>query len=233
MKRTAILALALLVLPAAAVAGRAQQQPPDSGARAASEQPAGQPAAPRDAAGTEAAPVRMATRAPRRSWTADRRELVVGDIITILVDESTLASAHTDNKASSSRSNDASVGLGGSSGGKDLGGGNLAFGTETNAKSARQGGATRQNSFISEMSVRVTAVDPAGRLEVRGSKTVTIDKSVQEITLTGWVRPEDVSSYNTVASARLADAELVYSGKGDLDKPRKGIVSRILGILWP
>lgn len=233
MRRAAIISLALLLLPAVAVAGRAQQPAPDAGARAGSEQPSDQPTAQRNAASSEAAPVRMAVRAPRRSWTADRRELAVGDILTILVDESTLASAHTDNKASSSRSNDASVGLGGTSGGKDLGGGNLAFSTENNAKSARQGGATRQNSFISEISVRVTAIDSAGRLEVRGSKTVTIDKSIQEITLSGWVRPEDVTPYNTVASARLADAELVYSGKGDLDKPRKGIISRILGILWP
>lgn len=228
-----MIALALVLLPAAAVAGRAQQQEADAGARAGSEQPSDRPAVQRDAASSQTAPVRMAVRAPRRSWTSDRRELAVGDILTILVDESTLASAHTDNKASTSRRNDASLGLGGSSGGKDLGGGNLAFSTENEAKSARQGGATRQNSFISEISVRVTAIDSAGRLEVRGSKTVTIDKSIQEITLSGWVRPEDVSPYNTIASARLADAELVYSGKGDLDKPHKGILSRILGILWP
>ncbi len=221
MERDTILPLVLLLL-GSAVTGRAQQTP-DARARAGGEQPSSQ----QEMASTTPA------RTPRRSWTSDRRELAVGDILTVLVDESTLASARTDNRASSSRSNDASVGLGGSSGGKDLGGGSLTFGTENNAKSAQQGGSTRQTSFVSEMSVRVTAVDPAGRVEVRGSKVVTIDKNVQEITLSGWVRPEDISAYNTVPSARLANAELVYSGKGNLDKPRKGMISRILGILWP
>lgn len=173
------------------------------------------------------------TRAPRRSWTSDRREFAVGDLLTVLVDESTLASARSDNNASLRRSNEASFGIGGSSGGKDLGGGDLSFGTENNAESSQRGGSVRENSFTSEITVRVTKVDPEGRLEVHGRKLVKIDKNSQEITLSGWVRPEDVSAYNTISSARVADAELLYGSKGNLDKPHKGIISRILGVLWP
>lgn len=225
MKATSICWLVLL-LPAAIAAASAQQPATTQSASGAQQSPS---AAPTPAA----VDTIVLARAPRRSWTSDRREFTVGDLLTVLVDESTLASAHTDNNASSSRSNNASVGLGGSSGGKDLGGGSLNFGTENNAKSAQQGGATRENSFTSELSVRVTAVDAQGRLEVHGRKLVTIDRNVQEITLSGWVRPEDVTAYNTISSARVADAELVYGAKGNLDKPHKGIISRIFGILWP
>jgi flagellar L-ring protein precursor FlgH len=175
----------------------------------------------------------LQSRPPRRSWTSDRREFAVGDLLTVLVDESTLASASTDNNATSTRSRDLSLGAGGTSNGKALGGTDVSFSSANNAQSAQRGGATRENQFTSELSVRVTAVDPAGRLQVRGRKLVNVDRNIQEITLTGWVRPEDVSAYNTISSARVADAELVYAAKGKLGKPHSGIIGRILGALWP
>ncbi len=62
---------------------------------------------------------------------------------------------------------------------------------------------------------------------------VDVDKNKQEITFTGWVRPEDVSAQNAVDSWRVADAQLVYAGKGPLGKPKGGIVGRVLGMVWP
>jgi flagellar basal body L-ring protein FlgH len=47
------------------------------------------------------------------------------------------------------------------------------------------------------------------------------------------VRPQDISARNLVESWRLADAELLYESTGDLGNPKKGIITRILGILWP
>ena len=64
-------------------------------------------------------------------------------------------------------------------------------------------------------------------------KLVNLDKNRQEVTLTGWVRPQDVSAQNAVESSRIANAEIVYAGKGDLGKPKSGILGRVLGMVWP
>jgi flagellar L-ring protein precursor FlgH len=60
-----------------------------------------------------------------------------------------------------------------------------------------------------------------------------IDKNEQLVTLTGWVRPQDVSPQNVVESLRVADAALTYQAKGNLDKPRGGFLSKLVGKLWP
>jgi flagellar basal body L-ring protein FlgH len=47
------------------------------------------------------------------------------------------------------------------------------------------------------------------------------------------VRAQDITSRNLVESWRLANAELIYASTGDLGKPKKSMLSRILGMLWP
>jgi flagellar L-ring protein precursor FlgH len=169
----------------------------------------------------------------RQSWTSARRSFVVGDVVTVLVDEYTLASANTNNTASDRRRRDLGFdtrlpgGTGSSSMSADIG-------TDNNADSRQSGEALRQNRFQSEMSVRIVAVDStSGLLQVKGAKLVDVDKNKQEVTFTGWVRPQDVSPQNTVESFRVADAQLLYSAKGSMGKPKGGILGRILGMVWP
>ena len=54
---------------------------------------------------------------------------------------------------------------------------------------------------------------------------------MQEVSLKGAVRAEDVSTSNTVLSSRIAEALITYKGKKI--GPRTGIVGRILSVLWP
>src|SRR4051812_517189 len=92
---------------------------------------------------------------PRTSWTADRREFVEGDIITVLVDESTLASARKGQTGSDSqtRNNDIGITTPGSLVGMDA---NVSTGKRS--QSDQQGSATRNLSFRGEMTVRVIKV---------------------------------------------------------------------------
>src|SRR5690606_8893724 len=69
--------------------------------------------------------------------------------------------------------------------------------------------ATRQNRFQGEMTVRVVGVEPGGLLRVEGSKTLNIDGAVEELTLTGLVRAQDVGDRNMVESWRIGETELV------------------------
>jgi flagellar L-ring protein precursor FlgH len=169
---------------------------------------------------------------PRRSWTSDRREFSAGDVITVMVDENTLASANKGQSGSDvqSRANDVSAQ---GPTGILAAGISVAVGSDKNSSSSQTGNATRDLTFKGQMSVRVVSVASNGVLEVKGARTVDIDKNKQQLTLSGFVRPEDVSKTNTIASSRIADAQVVYTLTGDLGGTRGGIISRLVSVFWP
>lgn len=194
--------------------------------------PAGTPgttAAPRGPSAMPPADSAPARRLPR-SWTADRREFAVGDIITILVDENTAASANKANIASDRKSRkmgfDAT--LPAPAAGKRAG-----ISSNNDGESRQNGEATRGNHFVGEISVKVVAIGKDGNLQIKGSKTVDVDKNKQVMTLSGWLRPQDVSTTDVAESSRVADAQLVYTAQGSLGKPKTGILTRVLGVVWP
>jgi flagellar L-ring protein precursor FlgH len=164
----------------------------------------------------------------RESWTADRRTFAVGDIITVLIDDYTISTAVKENTASDSRTRGLSVTAnlpGGSKGG--------GLDSRNNAEQQQRGAAKRENRFQNEMSVRVVAVGPNGLLQIKGSKKIDVDKNMQDLVYTGWVRVQDVSSQNVVESNRVADQQLGYASPGSLGKPKQGMVSKVLGAFWP
>jgi flagellar L-ring protein precursor FlgH len=80
----------------------------------------------------------------------------------------------------------------------------------------------------------VREVFPNGNLFIEGTKEVLINNERQYITLSGVVRPEDIGPDNTLSSDLLADARLVYSGRGVLsDKQRPGLLGRVVDFVWP
>ncbi len=167
----------------------------------------------------------------RQSWTSDNMRYRVGDIVTILIDESTTASAnltdnHTDNR-------EKGLGLNIQPPPPALAT-TATLNFNNNGDSQRSGTVLRQNGFSAQLSARVVAVSPTGLLRIAGHKLVNVDKSQQDVTLSGWIRSEDiVAGTNTVSSARLADAEINYVQKGSLGTPKAGVISKILGALWP
>jgi flagellar L-ring protein precursor FlgH len=169
------------------------------------------------------------------SWTSDRRAFAVGDIITVLIDEHTAASANRLNTATDTKRRRMDAGadipmeMSPEIGKRP----NVGISSSNEGSSNQRGEATRGTRFVGEMSVRVVAVSTEGNLQVRGQKLVDVDKNKQQLTLSGWIRPQDVSARETVESSRIADAQLVYTQKGSLGKPRGGILTRILGVFWP
>ena len=187
---------------------------------------------PADSAAAAAAAAQAATPPPgarpvRRSWTSDRVVLQEGDLITIFIDEYTLATADRNDLAS--REKDRDLALNGGQSGSSMGG---SLRTRNDVSRRDRGEASRRERFAAEMSARVVEATPSGALRIEGTKTVQIDKHEQEIVVRGWVRAQDVSSRNTVESWRIADAEILYSSNGELVKAG-GIWSRLLDLLVP
>ena len=168
-------------------------------------------------------------RAPK-SWTNDRREFAVGDIITVVVDERTAASAHKETVASDRkrRKMGFNAELTPPAPAKSAG-----IESNNDGESRQNGEATRGNHFVGEISVKVMSIDKAGNLVIKGSKTVDVDKNKQVMTLSGTLRPQDVSATDVAESTRIADAQLVYTAQGSLGKPKTGILTRVLGVVWP
>jgi len=206
-----------------------------AGSLSAQATPAGTPASTAAPRGPSAMPPADSApaRRPPRSWTADRRDFAVGDIITVLIDESTVASANkaTNNVDSKRREMNAGAELPGAAGA--MGSKSAGISSSNDGTTRQQGDATRSTRYAGEMSVRVVALTKEGNLQIKGTKLVDVDKNKQEMTLSGVVRPSDVSSRDYVQSERVADLQLVYSAKGSLGKAKTGILTRILGVFWP
>jgi len=73
-----------------------------------------------------------------------------------------------------------------------------------------------------------------GNMYIRGQREVRVNNETQYITLSGVVRPKDITSSNEVSSTFIANARITYSGSGPLaDKQRVGWLGRVLDYVWP
>ncbi|KAK0340786.1 hypothetical protein LTR94_029058, partial [Friedmanniomyces endolithicus] len=78
------------------------------------------------------------------------------------------------------------------------------------------GAADQSNSLTGEISVTVAEVYPNGTMLVQGQKRVTLNRGDEFVQIKGIVRTADVDRDNRVESTRVADAQIAYTGKGDV-----------------
>jgi len=206
----------LLLVPSAA---RAQ----DAAAPAPADSTAARPDS--TAAAAPAAPVRAA----RASWLSDRLPLRAGDLVTIVVNEQTAANEHVSNVVTGDRSQRADLNAGVSS--DAIVGPAKSFATGLNSASRDVGDTGHSANLTAVMTVRVLEIAPNGVAKIAGAKKVNVDGRIQDISLTGSIRAEDVDARNRVSSDAIAEAVITYKGKKI--GPRTGILGSILGILWP
>ena len=168
------------------------------------------------------------------SWFGKGRNFQVGDVITVLLNESTQA-ARTQNGTITRDSTNTliptgmqtySAGLGGLMKGINLSGGSVS--------NKGTGAADQQASLSGSVAVAVVEVMPNGNLVLRGEKQLALTEGSEVIQVAGIIRPEDVAPNNTVQSRRLANAQIAYRGTGDLaNATRAGWGTSALLKLWP
>jgi flagellar L-ring protein precursor FlgH len=154
----------------------------------------------------------------------------IGDIVTVNLEEQTKAAKSAD--AGLTKSNDASMdplAVGGNE--LKVGDYNFSYELSNNNNFTGNASANQSNSISGSISVEVIDVLANGNLVIRGEKWLTLNTGDEYIRLSGTIRPDDIDYDNTIASTRISNARIQYSGTGDQqDMQEPGFLARFFNV---
>lgn len=157
-----------------------------------------------------------------RSFFNDQRATDIGDIITVEIEIDD--SAEISNSSNRQRSSQTSAGVSNFFGLEQSVGQlfNNAFDPETmigaqaDSDQSGQGAINREEKIEFTMAAVIVDRLPNGNLVIAGRQEVRINGELREITVSGIIRPEDVTSANTIDQTQIAEARISYGGRGQL-----------------
>jgi flagellar L-ring protein precursor FlgH len=158
------------------------------------------------------------------SLVSEAKALRVGDVLTVVVQETASASSSADlhTQRNFSLSGQASANKHGP----------YSAAISTGSQSDGTGSTDRSGRLLAQLSVRVLEVNPNGDLVVSGKQSLQINGEQQLITLNGLVRARDIGPDNTVLSSRIADARIQFAGRGFVASQSKpGWLARLFTML--
>ncbi len=167
------------------------------------------------------------------AWFGRGRNYQVGDIITVLLNESTQAARTQNTDVSREAKNNLPSGMSTKVGkmspfleGIDL--------NDNKTSSSGKGKADQQASLVGSVAVTVVEILANGNLIIRGEKKLGLTEGTEVIQVSGVIRPEDIGPNSTVQSRRLANAQIAYRGSGDLANATKaGWGTSFMHKYWP
>ena len=162
-----------------------------------------------------------------RAFFNDQRAGRVGDILTVNIDIDD--SAKTTNATNSSRTSSSKAGVPHLLGlestiGKVLPGGfdpANAIETGSSSSNAGAGQVNRSEKISLTIAAVVTGILPNGNMMIQGTQEVRTNTDLRQLTVAGIVRPEDISSANTIRHTQIAEARISYGGRGDIARVQK------------
>ncbi len=156
----------------------------------------------------------------------------VGDLITVVLDESINASK----SASTDASKESTIDLPSPT---LFNKGNRLNELTNDIDTARdfqgEGETTQENSIEGNITVMVHRVHPNGYLFVKGEKLLALNEGNEVVRVSGIVRPTDVTSDNTILSNQIANAEITYKGNGIVSDSSKAgwLLKFFSSVIWP
>ncbi len=163
----------------------------------------------------------------------DQKARRVGDLLTVVLAESTNASKTA--STSTSKGTDIALatptlfGHGLSFGGKDL----LSAEVDAERSFTGEGDSSQSNTLRGNIAVTVVGVHANGNLIIKGDKLLTLNQGSEVISVSGVVRPIDIGPNNTIRSTEIANVRITYNGTGLLaDSNRAGWLTRFFHSDW-
>jgi flagellar L-ring protein precursor FlgH len=175
-----------------------------------------------------------------RAFLKDQRAAAVGDILTVVIEIEDDATISNSTNRSRNNAEDASA--------SSILGYEASLGQvlpsaidptslvdlDSTSNSQGAGSINRDESINLRVAALVTQVLPNGNLVIAGQQEVRVNFEVRELQVAGLIRPEDITSGNTISYDQIAEARIAYGGRGhisDVQQPRYG--QQIYDIIWP
>jgi len=166
---------------------------------------------------------------PHMPWSlvSDSRAFRPGDVLTVVLAETTQAKKSADTSFGKQSSVSLAPALVGSS----------TLDSELSLSGQREfdgrATSTQQNALQGSITVIVQEVLPNGLLRVHGEKSLYLNQGEEFVRVAGYVRSQDIDSSNRVSSQRIANARIAYSGRGPLnDANQAGWLTRFFNSAW-
>ncbi len=189
---------------------------------------------------------RVAKHAPNSLWRPgaraffkDQRAAELGDILTVAINIDD--GAKIDNSTSRSRDNAEDAGLGGLIGVEkllpkvisEISAADLAR-LESQSLSTGRGKVDRKEEIELTVAAVITQILPNGNFVITGSQEVVVNYEKRILQVSGVIRPQDIDARNRVQHSQIAEARIVYGGRGiisDVQQPRYG--QQIFDVIFP
>lgn len=162
-----------------------------------------------------------------RAFFHDQRASKIGDILTVLIN--IRDNANVQNQTATSRDSSTDTGV------------SKFFGLESKLDSilpgtpdpahlitsgsksslAGAGSVNRSEAVSLTIAAVVAGVLPNGNLVIQGNQEVLINQELRQLTVSGVVRPEDITAANTVRHTQIAEARVSYGGRGAISRVQK------------
>jgi flagellar L-ring protein precursor FlgH len=153
----------------------------------------------------------------------------VGDLITIHIIEFASGS----NQASTTTDKKSSAGADGQGSGALQFIPLTGFDMSHNLSFKGDGQTARSGALTAKMSAVIKAIDKNGNLQIEGIREVEVNNEKQLTSLSGMVRPQDVTAGNIVFSYNIANAKINYKGKGTVNTANKqGLLAKLLNFIF-
>ena len=161
-----------------------------------------------------------------RSLVTNLKAHGVGDVVTIVIEESSTANATSKVDANNK---------GEISGGPGLGFLDLlkSWGLDTENKYQGDGRTQRTGTLQAEITARIAEVLPNGDYRLSGTRMLDLNGERQLIEVTGICRARDITAGNRILSSYIADARIGYTGSGVVNSASQpGLITKLINWLF-
>lgn len=162
-------------------------------------------------------------RAGSKTFFKDQRAKAIGDILTVTINMND--SAVISNETKTDRQSTQSIGVNNFMGLEA----NFAdvlpktvnpkklIGVNSEPTLDGKGSINRSEQVQFKLAATIIQILPNGNLVISGRQEMRVNYEIRDAQVVGIVRPEDISSANTVPYEKISEARLIYGGRGQLD----------------